>query len=527
MEKTEYFRRNFAGWLGIVLLVGTATQEVAAKAYKPSGFAFLPYNSLGTNSALGVTNTPTLTYAFWLQGTVDLTNPTNLQGIEFYGDPQSWCEVTGGAAPGLCGSVDDSSGRFQLNFNNSTGQNESTDAIKFQAQAGSNGIWHHYLVSMDTVNQVSALYVDGVNTSITANPLPVGAIPDLNNSAGFHLAGVLPNQTSPVLEYQAEIVAAEVSIVCIGVGSPATMNGIPVTCTGPNTIPAEILKRFIKQGEPVKLGKGCAKPFGGRHAEVCVFGNKVKNRGTGGALKPLVQTASYGGIYSAPFGPRGIPAHRPTLAWLQAHNNASLNGNSMTTSAGSNPISTGDLIVIWAGISNSGGSTDYGLKCPNSFIQVGPLNDTSQSVNSEMCYKTLTGGDLSGAYTVSWNSGGAQRCHDWVMADYKNVAAVDRTGSIYNGPNGTTSHLTAAGLSTMSAGETVVSAWVDWNAAANVPFTPPTTGMLRYRLADVGSPLQMMFADEYHVPVGSNPQRTMTTGSAVTSAGYTITLVPN
>jgi hypothetical protein len=198
----------------------------------------------------------------------------------------------------------------------------------------------------------------------------------------------------------------------------------------------------------------------------------------------------------------------------------------MTTSAGSNPISVGDLIVIWAGISNSGGSTDYGLTCPANFSQVGPVNDTSQSVNSVMCYKTLVGGDLTGAYTVSWNSGGAQRCHDWVMADYKNVAAVDQIGSIYNGPSGTTSQMTAGGLSTTAANETVVSAWVDWNAAANVPFTPPTTGMLRYRLSNVGTPLQMMFADEYQVPIGSNPQRIMTTGSAVTSAGYTITLVP-
>jgi hypothetical protein len=508
-------------------MVACSLCMAAAKPYSPLGFAFLPYNSLGTNTALGVTNTPTLTFAFWLMGTYDLTNPTTIQGIEFDGDLLSECEVTGGAAPGLCGSIDNGAGRFQLNFNNSVGLNNATDAIKFEGQAGSNGVWHHYLVSMDTVNQVSALYRDGVNTGVVANPLPSGAIPDLNNSGGFHLAGILPSQTSSVLEYQAEIVAAEASVVCTGVGTPPSMNGIPVTCAGANTIPPEVLRHFIKNGKPVNLGKRCQRPFGKRRAEVCIIGDTPANNGTGGPIAPLVQVASYGNVYSPPFGPHGIPAHQATLRWLQAKNAASLNGSSMTTSAGSMPIDPGDLIVIWAGISNSGGNADYSMKCPEFFAQVGAVNDTAQSVNSLMCYKKLVGGDTSGVYKISWNSGGAQRCHDWVMADYENIASIDQAGSIYNGPQGTTTHLTAAGLTTTAANETIVSAWVNWNAAANVPFSPPSTGMLRYRLADVGSPLQMMSVDEYAVPMGANPQRTMTTGSAVTSAGYTMTLVPN
>jgi len=305
------------------------------------------------------------------------------------------------------------------------------------------------------------------------------------------------------------------------------MNGISVTCAGANTVPPEILRHFIRNGKPAKLGKRCQRPFGKRPAEICIIGNVPANTGSGGPLRPLVQIASYGDVYSAPFGPRGIPAHQATQKWLQAKNAASLNGNSMTTSAGSMPIASGDLIVIWAGISNSGGNTDYAMKCPQFFSQIGPVNDSASGVNSLMCYKMLVGGDTSGAYTISWNSGGAQRCHDWVMADYTNVASVDQVGSIYNGPQGTTQHSTAAGLATMGANETVVSAWVDWNAAANTPFTPPSTGMLRYRLADVGTPLQMMVVDEYAVSTGSNPQRVMTTGSAATSAGYTIALLPN
>ena len=511
------------------MVILLAVCRAGGSAAAAGALAFLPYMSLGTDVPLGVINSPTLTYSFWLMGTYDQTNPTNMQGIEFWSNPSSKCEVTGGTAPGLCGSIDSPSGRFQMSFNNASGTNNSTDAIKFEGQAGSNGVWHHYLLSMDSVNGVSALYVDGVNSGTTANPLPQGAIPDLNNSGGFHLSGILPNQTAPTLEYMTEVVAAEVSIVCIGTGIPATMNGISVTCSGPNTIPPEVLSKFINvKRKPTNLGTRCQLPFGGRFPEVCVRSNNPSNLGTGGPLSPMVQTATYGGIYSAPYGPHGIPLHQATLRWVQAKNAASVVNNSMVTSAGSMPIAQGDFIVIWAGISNTTGNSDYGMTCPPLFSQVGPVNDTVKSVNSTMCYRKLTHKDnLSGAYSISWTSGGATRCHDWAMADYKYVKAVDQAGWIYNGPALTTSHLTAGGLTTTASNETVVSAWVDWNANSNIPFMPPTTGNLRYRLPDVGSPLQIMLVDEYAVPTGSNPQRIMTTGSAVTSAGFTLALVPN
>ncbi|HWA03387.1 MAG TPA: hypothetical protein VG819_07645 [Rhizomicrobium sp.] len=524
MTPTKFLSRKILAQLA--LLAGAVHSGCAAATI--GGLAFLPYMSLGTNVALGVTNTPTLTYAFWLNGTYDQTNPTNLQGVQFWSNPASNCEVTGGPAPGLCGAIDSPDGRFQMSFNNSAGVNNNTDAIKFEAQAGSDGIWHHYLVSMDTVNRVSALYFDGANTGVTANPLPQGAIPDLNNSGGFHISGILPNSTGPSLQYVSEIVGAEVSIVCTGAGMPKTMNGISVTCSGANTIPPEILAKFINsKGKPVNLGSRCQNPFGGRVPEICVRSDKPSNLGSGGALMPLVQNASYGGVYPAPYGPKGIPKHQATMKWLQAKNAATVSNNSMTTSAGSMPIAAGDLIVIWAGISNSSGTTDYGMTCPSGFKQVGPVNDTSRSVNSVMCYKKLTHKDnLSGAYTISWSSGGAGRCHDWAMADYTHVRAVDQAGLNYNGPTSTTSHLTAGGLTTKAANETVVSAWVDFNANADFPFDPPNTGVLRYRLPDIGSPLQIMFVDEYAVPSGSDPQRTMTTADGVTSAGYTITLIP-
>jgi hypothetical protein len=537
----EYFMRQIVGagqvkraksGLGKIIMqvvIPLALYRAGSAAAAVGALAFLPYMSLGTSVPLGVINTPTLTYSFWLMGTYDQSNPTNMQGIKFWSNPSSNCEVTGGPAPGLCGAIDNPTGRFQMSFNNASGTNNNTDAIKFEGQAGSNGVWHHYLLSMDSVNGVSALYVDGVNSGVTANPLPRGAIPDLNSSGGFHLSGVLPKQTAPTMEYMTEVVAAEVSTVCTGTGTPATMNGISVTCADPNTIPPEILSKFINvKSKPMNLGTRCQLPFGGRFPEICVRSNNPSNLGTGGPLSPMVQTATYGGVYSAPYGPQGVPAHQVTLRWVQAKNGASVVNNSMTTSAGSMPIANGDFIVVWAGISNTTGNTDYGMTCPPYFARVGPVNDTAESVNSVMCYKKLKAGDnLSGAYTVSWSSGGAIRCHDWAMADYKHVAAVDQVGWIYNGPALTTSHLTAGGLTTKASNETVVSAWVDWNANANIPFTPPGTGNLRYRLPDVGSPLQIMLVDEYAVPSGSNPQRVMTTGSAVTSAGFTLALVPN
>ncbi|HVX90366.1 MAG TPA: peptidoglycan-binding protein [Candidatus Paceibacterota bacterium] len=510
--------------------VATSSDQTftTGSSYAPLGLTFLPYNGLGTNSALGVTNSTALTYSFWLMGTYNNANPTTMVGTETWGDPGTFCEVTGGTAPGICNSVDTTSGRFQLNFNDSTGTVNASNAVKFIGQAGSNGTWHHYLVSFDTHTQNSALYIDGVDSGVHANPIPADLLPDLNNSHGFHLGGKTTAQPAVSLQYQAEIVAAETSIVCTGAGTPTTMNGISVTCSAANTIPPEILSKFIADGKPLDLGSSCQNPFGGRSSEVCVRGSNTSNSGTGGALSPQVfSTASYGGVYAAPYGPAGIPAHQATMKWLQAKNGATVTSNSMTTNAASNPISVGDLIVIVAGISNSSGNTNYAMTCPSGFSQIGPVNDTFESVNSEACYKILTGGDTSGAYTITWNSGGAARTHDWVMADYGNVASVDQTGSLYNGATVTTSHKTASGLTTTSANETVVSAWVDWNAAVNTPFTPPGTGTLRYRLSDVGSPLQMMLVDEYSVANGSNPQRTMTTGSAVTSAGFTLTLVPN
>ncbi|HVX90367.1 MAG TPA: hypothetical protein VHC20_01895 [Candidatus Paceibacterota bacterium] len=542
--------RRFAFGIPVLVLGLFFTLSPAAHAtYKPAGIEFLPFMGFGTGSAtpLGVTNTKTLTYSFWLMGTADEDAHYSLQGNQFLSDPSSDCEVTSGhPSPGLCGSVDDPYGRFQMSFNDSTGTVSGTDDIKFQAQAGSNAVWHHYLVSMDSANQVGALYIDGSLYTARGNPLiSANAIPDLNNANGFHIPG-----SGRLIQYEADIVAAETSVVCTGTGTPASMNGIAVTCAAPNTIPPEIVSKFINgSGKPVDLGTGCANPFGGRQSEVCVAGSTIGNTGSGHSMASELWglsglggagTPDYGGVFTAPFGPWGIPDHQATMRWVQEQNPAdvvtsngfpgALNKDYMTTYAASNPIAVGDLIVILGGISSNYTINDAHMICPSGFTTVGPVVDSGYpagETNSILCYKFATSADASGtgAYNIYWDIGKADRMHDWLMADYTNVASVDKSGSNYN--RNVTSHQTASGLTTTSGNETVVSAWANWNAAVN-QFIEPSTGTLRFRLPDnIASPMQLMLVDEYGVSKGSNPQRTMTTASADSSAGYTLTLVPN
>jgi hypothetical protein len=206
------FRRIFIGALA-ALSVSVYSGEASAKHHHPrlfvyntKGITLLANTNLGVDSALGVTDKKTYTTSFWLQGSVLRRNLyTTEQQTEMYSDPATHCEADG-SAPGWCFAVDEDNGTFQFNFNNAAG----TDGPHFLLAAPADANWHHYLLSFDTHNNLSAAYVDNVISTAFAH-IPTDVVSNLNNSAGFHLG---PEGAG--LEYQAEWMIAGASVVCPG-----------------------------------------------------------------------------------------------------------------------------------------------------------------------------------------------------------------------------------------------------------------------------------------------------------------------
>jgi hypothetical protein len=497
--------------------------------YNTKGITILANTNLGVNSALGVTDQKAYTTSFWLQGSVLRRNLyTTEQQTELWSDPASHCEADG-SAPGWCFAVDEDDGTFQFNFNNSAG----TDGTHFVLHAPADANWHHYLLSFDNHAGLAAAYVDNVlDTSFIH--VPTDVVVNLNNSAGFHLG-----PEGPGLEYQAEWVIAGTPAVCSGAGSPSTMFGMPVTCSGANVIPPEVRAGFIDgSGGPVDLGMHCKAPFNGNFSpEVCIRDSSFHNSGSGADLAAGAWTGTIDNptVYHTGYGPAGIPAHQVSMRWLQHAFYATIppcgspcfvTKDHFTTDADGNPISSGNLIVIGSGISNSSGSTtNYHMGCPAGFTAIGPVVDAPNLVNSIVCWK-IAGSSETGAYAITFDRGNGTRDHDWLMAVYDNVASVDQTGSNYNS-SATTTHNTASGLTTTAGNETVISFLANENAGANGSWTFPSTGNPEYRVPDNVSPLQFMLADEYGVASGQNPQRAFHSGGSDQSAGYTITVAPN
>jgi hypothetical protein len=507
---------------------------------------------VGTTTALGVTNSKTLTYSFWIAGANNGgSNPggnttilLNGQSGAGTGPSSSHCEVIAGTSPGICPSFDSSGVMAQFNFNNSTGSNHTTDAIKIDGVAGhtvfSSGGWHHYLMSFDAAAQVWAIYVDGVDRKADGSFVMAdfaNTSPDLNNSSGFALGNTSGGAAYGKWSWLADLFMAEESIVCTGAGTPFG------DCAGANTIPPSKLAKFISGGKPVALGSDCSQPTG-RKPEVCAVGGAAgMQTNTGSATTAWSTTAYYTGaaVYDAPYGPAGPPAHQATLKWLpQAQWVLASGSTSLTTTVMGMPIAQGDFIVLIASVVDSG-TVNHNVQCPTggatTWTQVGPAFDIYEDDSIVLCYGFAGSGE-TGADTFTWTNS-TYRSLEYVFLDYgTTVASVDTgaTGCLNTyttsqsgcaqSISGTQSSLKTPSLTTSSANETVVSIFGNWNAGTK-NMTVPTGTNGRFRVPYNGSAAQILIADKYAVSSGANVQATAPISPADTGTGFSLALVPN
>lgn len=531
------------GWLAAALLCGSAVaapltapfgfppgvfqnraalDASAVVAYTPRG-AFFPLDTwLGTATALGVTNTGKITFAWWENGTNVNTNPTTIvNGGIFLSSLTTHCETDGThAAPGLCFSFDASPNKAQFNMNNSTGLSNTTDKMEVAGVPATTpfipGTWNEYIVSVDTVNGNCAVVMNGVNAVPGTFSCPLTfatftGFPDLNNSGGFHVFnGASPAATG----WLSEVWIGEESLVCTGLGAPFA------DCVTANTIPPSKIAGFVSGGKPVGFGATCTNPTG-RQPEVCLTGDgtaMATNLGSASTAFSQNVNLSYGqkfGMQKAPFGPAGVPANQPTLKWPPQWN-SSATGTSLTTNAGGNPIATGDFLIIVANIVDSSGTTNHSPTCPtggaSTWTAITAADDPLGSTNGLVCYAVAGSGE-TGADTVSWTTANT-RTTAWMLLDYVGVGSVGATNSNVGLVSVSGTSIKTPSTTTVAAGSTLVSIFTNWDAGSATTWTVPgSPDELRYAVPKSASYGQIIVTDAYNVASGANTQKTVTMGT--------------
>jgi hypothetical protein len=217
--------------------------SAASAPYAPLGVTIDPATIIGIPTGpLGVTNTTQHTLAYWLNATRTANaSPNILNSYIFLSDYAGLCETTGGKAPRICISYDNSAAGLQISFNNSVGVSTSTDSVKFTAPSAAtmntyNGGWHHYLISFDTSAGVWAVYIDGAPAGFNLGFLNSGAQPDFNNKDGWSINNGVPQGGFGI----AEVYESTSSIVCTGSNLPAGHG-----CAAANTIFPDVLARMV------------------------------------------------------------------------------------------------------------------------------------------------------------------------------------------------------------------------------------------------------------------------------------------
>lgn len=528
---------------------------IATVAYTPRG-AFVPMDqSIGYSSSIGSTNGTTLVTSYWLNVSTGSNNYFSFfNGAQMFNRSDTYCEPTSAIhpSPGICHTIDNSAGKFQVNFNDSVGYPASHGA-EITGQIGNTipqGVWTHYLFAIDTTNGVCAALQNGVDLIASGKftcPITTGVIPDLSNAGGIHF--INPNLSGgnfiAATGWISEIYVAEQNVVCRGSNNPAGHG-----CILANTIFPDVLPKFISaSNKPVNLGPTCTLPTGVR-PELCFTGDgpaMLTNRGsTSSTFSTMVVTPTTGAGYTtsafstlqpAPYGPAGVPSGQPTLKWITGAPGSS-KISPFTVNADGHAIAPGDLIVIVQTVDDNSGTVNHGLTCPStpiggtgSWTAIGngaghglPEQTVGGSTDTIICYAFVPAGDTteSGAYTLTWSTT-PNRAASWLMMDYVNVSGIGATNSNTGLASSVTTTIKTPATTTQAAGSTMVSIFVNWNAGAFLTWSFPSGDEIRYAYGKAGSPLQQIVTEAYNVPAGTATQKIVTM-SAAGGAGTGFTL---
>ena len=131
--------------------------------------------------------------------------------------------------------------------------------------------------------------------------------------------------------------------------------------------------------------------------------------------------------------PAGIPTGQPTLKWFQSGYGIASGITTFATApnSASQPVATGDLLILIYTIGDAAGGTDHALQCPSggtsTWTRVAqPSPDSVGGTNAVMCYAIAAAGE-TGTNNVTWTTANT-RSATWLLLDYGNVTSIGVTG---------------------------------------------------------------------------------------------------
>jgi hypothetical protein len=535
-------KRLLAGVLAALLFAQPAAAQLllgvsngASIIYSASRGVYIPPDTwFGTATALGVTNSKPLTVAFWINGTNDSGAPVPtslLNSVLFLSDPASKCEVTGGTSKGLCFSFDNSAFFAQFNLNNSVGVTAGTDDIKIDGGSSAvfvKGTWNQYVITVNPATGNCAGLHNGVSfvPSQAACSAISNTTPDLNNTAGFHVFNGNNSGNGPTgTAWLSDVWISSDWLGCTGVATPFA------DCSAANAFPASKAAKFISGGKPVDLGAAGLSPTGTTPFVYLKGDGAAVETNLGSATTAFSETVNPGftaktGVASAPYGPLGMVAGRPTLKFpvqigLGASGTTSF---AVAPNAGSQPIAAGDIIVLTFSTVDSSGTVNHALSSPAGYTCGTAGLDTLGSTNARQCYKVAAGGEnsISG---VSWTTN-VTRNANWSVAVYAQASSV---GAFCNQVSATATKIDTCTSTTTGVNSTVVSTFTNWdaNVSSSMNLSIPGGTELRARTGKSGSPGLTQIVDQYGVTQGSATKVTGTwSATNFGGIGFTLELVP-
>lgn len=466
------------------------------------------------------------------------------------------CEVTasppGAAAPGFCISYDNSVVTPQININDAAGLTSGTDDIKFNGVNGktvfNSGQWNFYLFAWDTAAGDSAVVFNGVQQLGTGGAgafvnvkLSPNAAANLSNPGGLAI-GEGSNATMEYAE-MSDMMIDNTSIICSGAGQRSD-GTTDASCTTADTVSPAVLATMWSSGQPVDYGTNCATPLGHQPIGCFRFRNPANlglNEGSGAAMALSVNygagTGAQGSggasagpeLFPSPYPPSGAPAHQATPVFVDAQRAATITSNTMTLSLGGWTPVAGHLAVIIAETGNS--STNPGtFTCPtggtNTWTKL-EVADTSEHMDTAVCYTFLQSGDVSGTWSIV-NSASGTRLNSWTYLEFANVASVDQATSLFNSTATGSPKTAAAGANlTTAANETLVEIMGEQSVSHQLSFPGGCNGLYRLPYQTSSARPQTAVCYKYGAPSGTDVSMTYQLVSGTdTFAGFALSLVP-
>lgn len=497
-----------------------------------------------------VVDGPHLTVSYWIKA-VPYLSTTSTQGMsETIGntDLVSHVEVSqvtesSEGVPGFNTVFDSSSGQTNTLRMNIMSQPSGTGlaaqyACNTSLPALYTPTWTHILYSFDgTVSGTTkafAAYINGVRQKAGCGPTLSGTFNiGFSNNNGWEIANFDQTNTGKgTFEISDVFVDMRTSVVCTGVNTPATINGIAVDCSaGANTIPPQILAKFRDgSGNPVDLGANCSTPTAQR-PELCFSGDSSSFA----ANKGSVTNTFVGGstLFDAVTAPGNTPAHRVIPKGLYGDwVTGAADATPLTTSSTGIPIKAGDLIFAFLKVEDTSGLTNHNIQCPTSsagaFIatSVGNAQGTSANIpiNTMICYRIAATDGESDVLTWTWTTNPAKSV-EWITGVFGGVntttpiqAAAVQTA----GPTSNTTTYVAPSVTAGAANQLLLTIFDEW-ATGPSNFSGPT-GYNRLYTGSAGSNT----AINYELTAGPGATGTRTaTGTNDSGIEWSIILNPN